>query len=247
MSDEFFIGWRGRAPAATARRLRRLVVFTTLAGLALAAALALSQGTLTDARWEYGEVRSFTGLLLAAPAPVLVLDRPEPGSGATVLALVDPLKFGFDPALAAAHDLKCVRLEATLLHRGGDAILEVVPGSVVGLTELCGAPPREDLGEAVLAGEIVDSKCFLGAMNPGVLKPHRACAIRCVSGGIPPSLLVRTRDGGQVVYLLVDEAGGPAGPAVLGHIAEPVELRGRVERLGGRLLFRADLASLRRL
>jgi len=39
-------------------------------------------------------------------------------------------------------------------------------------------------------GEIVDSKC-LGVMTPGQLTTHRACAIRCISGGIPPVLHVR--------------------------------------------------------
>ena len=28
--------------------------------------------------------------------------------------------------------------------------------------------------------------CFLGVMKPGRSKPHRACAVRCISGGIPP-------------------------------------------------------------
>jgi hypothetical protein len=50
------------------------------------------------------------------------------------------------------------------------------------------------LGTQTLIGEIVDSKCYLGVMNPGALIPHRACAIRCISGGIPPVLLVRQSD-----------------------------------------------------
>jgi len=46
--------------------------------------------------------------------------------------------------------------------------------------------PSTSLGTQTLVGEIVDSKCFLGVMNPGQLTTHRACAIRCISGGVRP-------------------------------------------------------------
>ena len=63
--------------------------------------------------------------------------------------------------------------------------------------------PYESLGKQTFVGEIVDSKCFLGVMNPGRLTPHRACAIRCISGGVPPVLLVRP----------IPESPPPASPA----------------------------------
>jgi len=48
-------------------------------------------------------------------------------------------------------------------------------------------------GEFDLVGEIVDSKCYFGNMNPGNGKVHRDCAVRCMSGGIPlPSSLRMT-------------------------------------------------------
>ncbi len=43
-----------------------------------------------------------------------------------------------------------------------------------------------DLGAVTLTGEIVDTKCHLGVMNPGEGKVHRDCAVRCISGGAPP-------------------------------------------------------------
>ena len=43
-----------------------------------------------------------------------------------------------------------------------------------------------DLDTFTLIGEIVDSKRYLGVMNPGNGKVHRDCAVRCLSGGIPP-------------------------------------------------------------
>jgi hypothetical protein len=81
--------------------------------------------------------------------------------------------------------------------------------------------------EEALEGEIVDSKCHLGAMNPGAGPTHRLCAIRCLRGGLPP--LLALPDGRAV---LLTTAGGPAGPLVLEHVGVPVRLHGRPGAVG---------------
>jgi hypothetical protein len=93
----------------------------------------------------------------------------------------------------------------------------------------------------------VDSKCFLGVMNPGNLTPHRACAIRCISGGIPPVLLVRQADGPALYFLLVGARDEPVNRQVLDIVAEPVQISGSVSRQGDLLILRADPATYRRL
>jgi hypothetical protein len=108
-------------------------------------------------------------------------------------------------------------------------------------------PQTIQLGKQTLTGEIVDSKCFLGVMNPGQLTPHRACAIRCISGGVPPVLLVRQRDGPAIYLLLVSAEGKPVNKQVLDMVAEPVEITGEVERQGELLILRADPAMYRKL
>ena len=108
-------------------------------------------------------------------------------------------------------------------------------------------PQSMPLGKQTLIGEIVDSKCFLGVMNPGQLTPHRACAIRCISGGCPPVLLVRQKEGPAVYLLLVSAEGKPVNKQVLDMVAEPLEITGEVERQGELLILRADPATYRRL
>ena len=103
------------------------------------------------------------------------------------------------------------------------------------------------LGLQTLTGEIVDSKCFLGVMNPGQLLPHRACAIRCISGGIPPVLLVRQTNGGAIYLLLVSADGKPVNQQVLDLVAEPVQITGEVERQGELLILRADPKTILRI
>ena len=93
----------------------------------------------------------------------------------------------------------------------------------------------------------MDSKCFLGVMNPGQLTPHRACAIRCISGGVPPVLLVRQKDGPAIYLLLVSSDGKPVNKQVLDLVAEPLEITGEVERQGELLILRTDPAMYRRL
>ena len=104
----------------------------------------------------------------------------------------------------------------------------------------------ESLGQQTLVGEIVDSKCYLGVMNPGQLTPHRACAVRCISGGIPPVLLVRQKAGPPLYFLLVSSDGRAVNKQVLDMVAEPVQITGDVERQGELLVLRADPQTYRR-
>jgi hypothetical protein len=70
-------------------------------------------------------------------------------------------------------------------------------------------PATSPLGEGRFVGELVDSKCFFGVMRPATGKVHRACAIRCLSGGVPPGLLVHDRNGDGVVFLLAGPSDEP--------------------------------------
>lgn len=98
----------------------------------------------------------------------------------------------------------------------------------------------ESLGRHRFIGEIVDSKCYLGVMNPGATKTHKSCAIRCVSGGIPPVLMVRDEHGRASYLMLVNEQGKSVNEQVLGMIAEPVLIEGEVEKLGDTLILKAN-------
>ena len=109
-------------------------------------------------------------------------------------------------------------------------MIELVPGSLTGGKEGLPTNGREDLGEVQLTGEIVDSKCYFGVMNPGGGKVHRDCAARCISGGIPPAFLVRDGGGNTATLLLANWK-----RELLDHIAEPVTVRGRLSRSAGRL------------
>lgn len=254
--DEFYIGWEDKQPAAVASRVFRMIALLVVAGLAFAVILAGVQHTIGVSVFEWGNVKSFSGILKSQPYPHLLVPRPRAnGAGAafSTYHLVQPFKFGLDATKAAELDGSTVSLRGTLIYREGQTMIEVVPDSIKRAEALAKGSPdiqlasRESFGEQTLTGEIVDSKCYLGVMNPGALTPHRACAIRCISGGIPPVLLVRQTNRPALYFLLVSRDGKPVNKEVLNLVAEPVQITGEVERQEELLILRADPATYRRV
>jgi hypothetical protein len=248
--EEFYIGWQNRAPVRIGSHIRKAVV--TLAVLVLVASfvLALAQRTIGVAVFEWGTVKSFTGLLELKPYPHLLVQRPGQAAGRSVYYLVAPFKFGLNPGAITAFDGKVVSMKGTLIYRGDQTMIEVLAESITPVsaaTPSTSAPATVDLGRQTLVGEIVDSKCYLGVMNPGRLTPHRGCAVRCISGGIPPILLVRQEAGPPLYFLLVSNDGRPVNKQVLDMVAEPVQVTGEVLRQGELSILRADPSTYKRV
>ena len=127
-------------------------------------------------------------------------------------------------------------------------MLEVLPASLKENSALPIPPPVKpiSLSTVRLRGEIVDSKCYLGVMNPGNGKVHRDCAVRCISGGAPPAFVARDASGKTQVLLLVGSDGRALNREVLSFVAEPVEISGEVVRSGSNLILKADPSRFRR-
>lgn len=252
MNDEFYIGWQDKAAPGIGRTVRRAVVVILLLALLAPIAFAVSQRMIGNSVFEWGVEKSFSGVFRATPYPHLLVARPGNAGGQTEFStyyLVNRWKFGLPEDVISAFDGKAVKLKGTLIYRGNQTMIETMPEWIEpdsGATPLA-LPATVSLGRQTLIGEIVDSKCFLGVMNPGQLTPHRACAIRCISGGVPPVLLVRQEDAPAIYFLLVSAEGRAVNQQVLNLVAEPVEINGEVERQGELLILRADPAGYRRV
>jgi hypothetical protein len=252
MNDEFYIGWEAKAAPGIGKKLRKTVVVLLAFALLVPLVLAMGQRMIGASVFEWGIHKTFSGILQATPYPHLLVPRPGNVTGQerfSTYYLVAPWKFGLDRNAIAPFDGKSVMLQGTLVYRGNQTMIEVQPGTiqVTNSASMPALPQTIQLGNQTLTGEIVDSKCFLGVMNPGQLTPHRACAIRCISGGVPPVLLVRQKDGPAVYLLLVSAEGKPVNKQVLDLVAEQVEITGDVERQGDLLILRADPATYRKL
>lgn len=242
---DFYVGYHD-PPSPRIRRFLRLVAAgSLLAAVAVAALIALGHRELPAARFEFGNVRSFEGLVVADPYPSLIVRL---GEGSSRYLLSGPGKSGAD-ALVGPFIGRGAALNGTLILRDGQSMIQVEPGSVVPV-EASGSPPlppETDLGERYVEGEIVGSKCYLGVMNPGSGVTHRACATVCIAGGVPPLLEVRHTDGRREGFVLAGQGGEAIGNRLQGLIATPVGVNGRLVRKGGTTFLFADPANFRRL
>jgi hypothetical protein len=250
MSD-FFVGYLP-TPGPVGRRMKR-VAWMLVGVLAVAAALlAAATGPFDRSLFEFDHVRDYRGTLEAHPVPMLiVVDREARSPFGTLrrIPLVAPGKHGAAP-IVEAFDGAAVTLRGKRIARGDREMIEVEDGSVARASApdlLTPASKVEDLGAWTLNGEIVDGKCFLGVMNPGRLEVHRACAIRCISGGIPPLLYARDDSGREAQILLVSSAGAPVGRDLLDLVARPVTVTGRLERRDDLFFLYADRKDFRAL
>ena len=243
--NDFYLGYLPKAPAALARFVRKVIVALGLLAVSIALVLVLKQMPFANSVFEYGKLRGFEGTIATEPYPALLVERPGMAGQQSKYSrylLVAPGKHGAD-ALVDGFDGKKVRVQGQLIYREGGTMVEITHGSIT----LLGTVPANqeltrDLGVVTVTGEIVDSKCYLGVMNPGQGKVHRDCASRCLSGGVPPIFV--THNGGDQ-FLLVDREGHALGhDALREFVAEPITIRGELLQRGESRLLLIDANAL---
>jgi hypothetical protein len=257
--DDFFIGWSNRLPATMRRPMiaAAAIMVCGLAalgyGLSRAAddpgegLLKLGPRTATGEPirpqgWQGDQI--FTGKLETSGYSLLHVSPDSAYPRGRVLLLSGFGKRG--PELPSAAGV--VELRGGLMRRG-DLEMLVVEGPAKSISHDHAAADlsRQNLGRWRIAGEICDGKCYSGGMSPGIGVSHRACAVLCLSGDIPPVFVTFAPVAGQS-FLIISAPDG-ASPYV--HIANmigiPVELEGEVERLGNVLILRLDPSKMRRL
>ena len=235
MKDEFYIGYDRESPPGLAASTRRVAVAILLLVLIVCGGVALLQTPASPGTFEFGKQRIFEGVL--ETGPVL---RSKSDSGVLVYyLLVGSGKHAPPASLTALHGMR-VRFNGTLIQKGAVSMIEVNdPDSVRSLGSA--EPPQADPAGAApvdvsLVGELVDTKCFLGVMRPGTGKVHRACAVRCLSGGVPLGLRIRSSTGDEQVILLTGPGGEP--------LRFDFEWAAREVRTVGKLSVRNGLARL---
>jgi methionine sulfoxide reductase heme-binding subunit len=77
----------------------------------------------------------------------------------------------------------------------------------------------------IIKGEVIDPKCYFGAMNPGEGKPHLSCAVRCISGGIMPVLKYEINKEKKYA-VLVGLHGEKINDDIIKYIGLPVQIEG---------------------
>lgn len=231
--NDFYIGYLPKAPEGLARFLRRVIGVLGVLAIGIALVLVMKQMPFANSVFEYGKMRSFEGTIAAAPYPSLLVERPGmtgQQSKYSRYLLVARGKHGADD-LVAGFDGKKVRVQGQLIYREGRTMVEITSGAITLLDSMpADQEPIRNLGAVTVTGEIVDSKCYLGVMNPGQGKVHRDCAARCLSGGVPPIFVTSN---GVDQFLLVDPEGHALGhDALREFVAEPITIQGELFERG---------------
>ena len=206
-----------------------LAAIGALAGLlaGTAAATALAQRDPGPAVWDTSDTATLTGTIIADPYPMLL-----PADGSPGVLLVGVGKVG-PPEEVVAMAGSAANVTGYTLERNGMRMLEVQSAEAAQ-----DSPPRAptipiDHGTHAIATEILDSKCYLGAMKPGDGIGHKACATLCITGGIPP-MMSWTDNAGKTHYALLTNAdGSPMPERHRPLIAEPVTIEGRLTARDG--------------
>ena len=83
-------------------------------------------------------------------------------------------------------------------------------------------------------------------MKPGRTKVHRACAIRCISGGVPA--VFRVENNGDVMYfLLADPNGQAVNDQILDLVADHIRITGEVLQYDDMYVIQAEPDTYERI
>lgn len=238
-NDDFFIGWSDKPPKQDRRTFLYSGVGLTVASAAAGFALAKLQREPGDGRWNSLEEIEHRGTLVASPYPMLRI-RESDGTTKTAL-LACPLKCGVASEVSDFAD-KPVVIKGSLIERGTHAMIAVSeePAWIredndAATSTLVGAQPTA-LGEVTFSGEILDAKCWFGAMRPGHGKTHKSCASLCIRGGIPPAFFVKGTNN-ESAFMLLTENMGAFSMSLLPFVADPVHITGELYSQDGNLFL----------
>ncbi len=236
MDDPHFIGWLPM-PKAFAKFLLPVAIGATVGLAVIAGVVAWGQRSPGGGVWEE-KTTTLVGVMYTEPYPMIRVPGDTPTDPPRTVLLVGEGKVGVSDRVAAL-DGRAVRVRGTRLERAGWRMLELpdapeslAPADVpeTDQVRLRRSAPLP-IGRVSLRGEIVDAKCYLGAMKPGDGRTHRGCAVLCLRGGVPPLFVSRSGGTGPEIHLVTDESRGPADGTVLDLAGVPISVDATVERL----------------
>jgi hypothetical protein len=251
--SEFFVGYL-KTPPKLRRFLLSLLGVVVVALAAIALTIGAAQRDPGTGTWDQDRVVEMTGALRARPYPFL--ETRSPSGAITSVFLVNQGKVGAQRH-AAKLDGQVVTVKGYSLDRNGLSMLELSDGRDAAKNAPENSPPPPMVAASnkkavTLRGQIIDPKCYLGAMKPGDGKTHKACAVLCIRGGIPPVLVSSESSGDLASYVLVDRDGmgltGASLDYVLPFVADHVEVSGECEQRGDLKFLRiSPVGAIRRL
>ena len=242
----FYIGWQDKMPKEHRSTVKKFIILIFIALPLLAFSIIYAQRGFNNHQFELGKSTELTGTYHSNPVPVLEVQKSKMKADlSNYILLVGYGKLGAEGIMKDIAEIKGdldgknITLKGTLIYGDGKTVLELT-NKANSLIKIHGdADPTKVILETKsvnlfnLKGEIVDPKCYFGVMKPGEGKIHKSCAIRCISGGIPPVLKTKTLRDKNEYYILLGEKGEKINQKILDKIAEKVIINGRSAHING--------------
>lgn len=240
-ADEFYISY-APVPPGYRRFLFRFVPLLVIGVILFAVLLPPIHNQFNTGKLQ--GTQELEGFLASEPVPHLVV--PRPGNVGDNIPFSRYLLTGGGKTAPKAEILehlgKWVKLSGTVVSRNQLSVIATRSAEPIDPPTDVAVKPKEGkpLGTYTLTGEILDSKCYPGVMKPGQGKTHRACAIRCISGGVPAVLRVENNRNDVLYFLLADQQGKAVNDRILDLIADPVEITGEVIQYDDMFVVQAE-------
>lgn len=230
ISSEFYIGYKDEMPAALRNFTKKIVWSLLFCAVAFGVILPHGLEPMKESSFNFSERVTKKGILIKSPVPIL---RTQNENTTVDYLLVSAGKFTAFKTMDLLEADKSIDLEgrevelsATEISYDNKSMLELTEG-IESFTYIGDKKELNDSsifsGSEKLHGEIVDPKCFFGAMNPATGKLHKSCAVRCLLGGIPAVLA--TEDN---YYIILGNTGESINGNLISVVGEDVILEGKV-------------------
>ncbi|MDE0472468.1 MAG: hypothetical protein OXH57_11055 [Ekhidna sp.] len=235
VDNDFFVGWTGEAPKNYTSKGKSFFFGSLILILLAGVLFVTNQKPYEKSEYEYQVIQELSGYLVQDPVwgirikedgmikTIPLVGYGKKGPGFTLSKMMENHSLGEGTK---------VTLRGRLTHFQGKYLMELteLKNSLVSSGDVVMLLDREISMKGIkdLEGEIVDPKCFFGVMNPATKAVHRSCAIRCISGGMPPMLAIR--EDGQFVdyYFLHGKDMQSISQSILPYVGIPVRISGQV-------------------
>jgi hypothetical protein len=238
-NDEFYVSYIDDSLGSKTKKTLKRFVFVAIGIIVLAALVfSFSQKPFKNSTFELTSATKIIGTFHENPYPMLRVEVAK--NTFKNILLLGFGKSSANPFLKklqnAVKDLngKTLSIEGNLIYYNGKALIQITDDEKVILLKTNTSnkiPLKTSISEMKLQGEIIDPKCYFGVMKPGKGKIHRSCAVRCISGGIPPVLVTTDKNNITKYFLITDLDGNAIHEDILPFIGKPSEITGIVEKM----------------
>ena len=233
--DEFYVGYFDEMPDSYASNVKPLIIIILILIPLISFILVFNQRGFVESTYEYAKVTKLRGTITNTPVPaVRVLEN---GAIRTIPIVTFGKKGGAELLSSWMGDIELdkeiVEVEGKLIYYNSKTLVEIADAENLSKVQITEHPTIEKIkpihiGQLTVEGEITDPKCFFGVMKPAYGKPHRSCAIRCISGGIPPVFATKTEGPFMEYYFIKGQNGEDINQDLLPWVGDQLKLTGEV-------------------